>query len=118
MMKDNEDIKMTFGLTKKNLEIIESHLSKFEGAKYDYYTWGRIADDIGWERSGAILFYFEKISAEQCAQIAEQEKIAFAIELLNGLMNRFNGVYPEYHYEILVEEISELKSLQDATKTT
>lgn len=110
MMKDNEDIKMTFGLTKKNLEIIESHLSKFEGAKYDYYTWGRIADDIGWERSGAILFYFEKISAEQCAQIAEQEKIAFAIEVLESLREKSNL---SWFVCVINKKISELKSLQD-----
>lgn len=56
--------KVTFGLTKLNLEIIEAETSKFDGAKYNYHVWQGIGQKIGWDSLTAALFYFGKQEKE------------------------------------------------------
>lgn len=53
-----------------------------------------------------------KWQSEQCAQIAEQEKIAFSIEVLNGIVKSAtqNGFSITTNLSI---KLKELKSIQD-----
>lgn len=49
--------RMTFGFTEKNIKVIESHISKWEGAKFDKNTWDAIGKEIGWHPLSAALWY-------------------------------------------------------------
>ncbi len=53
---------MTFGLTPKNIEVIERFINKWEGAEFDRNTWIGIGNEIGWEPLTAALWYFRKIN--------------------------------------------------------
>jgi hypothetical protein len=52
--------KLTFGLTAKNLEVIQKYTSRWEGAEFDRDTWIRVGEEIGWEALTACLWYFRK----------------------------------------------------------
>jgi len=52
--------KVTFGLTKNNLEVIKKYTSRWEGAEFDRDTWIRVGEEIGWESLTACLWYFRK----------------------------------------------------------
>jgi hypothetical protein len=52
-------VRATFGLTEKNISIIEKHLKRREDALYDYYIWKDISREIGWETTSAALWYFK-----------------------------------------------------------
>ena len=52
--------KMTFGLTRKNLEVIKKYASRWEGAEFDRDTWIKVGEEIGWEPLTACLWYFRK----------------------------------------------------------
>lgn len=56
--------KMTFGLTAKNMEVIETHINKWDGAVFDRRTWENIGEEIGWDAFTAALWYFRKIRGE------------------------------------------------------
>ena len=53
--------KVTFGLTAKNMEVIQKHITKFDGAEFDRDTWINIGQEIGWEALTACLWYFRKV---------------------------------------------------------
>lgn len=57
---ENAGAKMTFGLTGKNMEVINRHIDRFDGAKYSYQVWQDIGKEIGWVPLAAALWYFER----------------------------------------------------------
>ena len=59
-MSDEKEIKVTFGFTEKNIEVIKRHLNRFEGAEYDFDVWQDIGKEIGWVPLGAALWYFKR----------------------------------------------------------
>lgn len=56
----DNNVKMTFGLTDKNLEIIKKYSSRWDGAEFDRDTWIRVGEEIGWEPLTACLWYFRR----------------------------------------------------------
>lgn len=53
--------RVTFGLQPSHFEVINKHISSFDGAKYSYHVWRDIAKEIGWEPLTAALYYFHSI---------------------------------------------------------
>lgn len=53
-------IQITFGITEKNMEVINKQLSRYEGAEFDRLSWEKIAKEIGWDLPTIILWYFRK----------------------------------------------------------
>jgi len=51
-------VKMTFGLTEKDLEVIKKYTSRWDAAEFDRDTWIRVGEEIGWESLSACLWYF------------------------------------------------------------
>ena len=60
-------MKVTFGLTEKNLEVIKKHLS-YDGAEYSDHVWEIIGREIGWHPLTAALWYFKKLSQSENVQ--------------------------------------------------
>lgn len=60
---DKSGCKITFGLTDKNIEVIEKHIAKY--GKYNYYAWKDIGKEIHWDALTAALYYFEKLDNER-----------------------------------------------------
>ena len=56
----DNNVKMTFGLTSNNLEVIKKYVSRWDGAEYDRDTWIRVGEEIGWEPLTACLWYFRR----------------------------------------------------------
>lgn len=63
MFGDGE-VKMTFGLTHGNLEVIKKYTSRWEGAEFDRDSWVKIGEEIGWEPFTACLWYFRNQSKQ------------------------------------------------------
>ena len=55
---DNKKTILTFGLTEKNLEVINKYKNRWEDAEFDRDTWIRVGEEIGWEALTACLWYF------------------------------------------------------------
>lgn len=68
---ENKPIKMTFGITDKNVEVINKQLYQFEGAEFDRLSWEKIAKEIGWDLPTIILWYFRKMkkSSKEVLQV-------------------------------------------------
>lgn len=60
----NNDNKITFGFTNKNIDVIVKYIKRFEGAEFDRDTWIKIGKEIGWEPLAASLWYFRKLSKD------------------------------------------------------
>lgn len=56
----DNNVKMTFGLTSNNLEVIKKYVSRWNGAEYDRDTWIRVGEEIGWEPLTACLWYLRR----------------------------------------------------------
>lgn len=57
--------KASFGFLKNNLDVIKRHVSKYEGAEYDYTTWKEIGKEINWDPLTACLWYFRLLKTLQ-----------------------------------------------------
>jgi len=55
---DEKDVKITFGLTPKDIEVIESKFKKYPNFKYNTTIWNDIGKEIGWCSLTAALYYF------------------------------------------------------------
>ena len=55
---DEAKVKVTFGLTDKDMEVINKHINRWDGAEYDYNVWNDIGKEIGWSPLSAALWYF------------------------------------------------------------
>ena len=62
---DNKKTILTFGLTEKNLEVINKYKNRWEDAEFDRDTWIRVGEEIGWEALTACLWYFRFNHKEQ-----------------------------------------------------
>ena len=58
----DNNVKMTFGLTSNNLEVIKKYVSRWDGAEYDRDTWIRVGEEIGWEPLTACLWYLRRFA--------------------------------------------------------
>lgn len=60
---EKADIKMTFGLQQRHIEIIEKELERFGNreidAKYVKYIWEKLGKELAWEPFTLALYYFE-----------------------------------------------------------
>ncbi len=70
----NRNISVTFGLTKKNLEVINKYKNRFEDAEFDRDTWIRVGEEIGWEALSACLWYFRFDYKNQIQQLESRIK--------------------------------------------
>lgn len=58
-------VTMTFGLTANNMQVIEAHINKWDGAVFDRRTWEKIGEEIGWDHLTAALWYFRKLERKK-----------------------------------------------------
>lgn len=57
--------KITFGFKGEHFDVINKHISKWDGAKYNHQTWTNIAKEIGWDALTAALWYFRNSTNEK-----------------------------------------------------
>ena len=74
---EKSNVKVTFGLTEKNIEIIENEIKRWDNMieegdklkkgwiKYDRNFWIKIAGIVGWEPLSISLYYFEYLHKNQ-----------------------------------------------------
>ena len=92
------DIKASFGLTQKNIEVIKTHINKWEGAEFDRNTWVKIGEEIKWEPITACLWYFKyhRLSKDESSLLAEieslKEQLAIASEQVPKEAFTFNSL--------------------------
>ncbi len=99
----NRNIIVTFGLTKKNLEVINKYKNRFEDAEFDRDTWIRVGEEIGWEALTACLWYFRfdyKNKVQQLeSRIKELEQTIENMKAIAGKKIESVGIITSTNYD-------------------